>query len=156
MDDTTTSRERTLQQKLRRIRWGLSRAKNKIYANLNGYFWLPCPVCGTPFGGHEWQNGQFIKLQEDSPASQGICPPCSWELGEESAQVCNEFGHMLVSSWGSTQKPRVDDEGVMHIMIEFDTTSIPDRVMCSRCFQYFDPVTNQPLPRSLKITTYNK
>ena len=26
---------------------------NQLYAELLGYFWLPCPLCGTPFGGHE-------------------------------------------------------------------------------------------------------
>ncbi len=154
--NTITSRERTLQQKIRRIRWGLSRARNKIYANLNGYFWLPCPTCGTPFGGHEWQNGQSIKLREDSPSNQGICPLCSWELGEESAQICDELGHILERSWKPIQDSRFDEDGVIHIAIDFDMTRVPDRVMCSRCFRYFDPLTNQPLPRSLKITTYNK
>jgi hypothetical protein len=24
-----------------------------IRAILGGYFWLPCPMCGKPFGGHE-------------------------------------------------------------------------------------------------------
>lgn len=26
---------------------------NKFYAWLFGYFWLPCPLCGKYFGGHE-------------------------------------------------------------------------------------------------------
>lgn len=26
---------------------------HKIYAKLNGYFWLPCPICNEFFGGHE-------------------------------------------------------------------------------------------------------
>jgi hypothetical protein len=25
----------------------------KLYANLHGYFWLPCRVCGENFGGFE-------------------------------------------------------------------------------------------------------
>lgn len=24
-----------------------------LYAKLHGYFWLPCPICGRNFGGHE-------------------------------------------------------------------------------------------------------
>lgn len=24
-----------------------------LIATLGGYFWLPCPSCGEPFGGHE-------------------------------------------------------------------------------------------------------
>jgi hypothetical protein len=26
---------------------------HKLYAKVFGYFWLPCPVCGEYFGGHE-------------------------------------------------------------------------------------------------------
>ena len=28
-----------------------------IYADLMGYFWLPCPQCGRMFGGHETKGG---------------------------------------------------------------------------------------------------
>ena len=27
------------------------------FARQYGYFWLPCPVCHEPFGGHEWGPG---------------------------------------------------------------------------------------------------
>lgn len=26
---------------------------NWLYAELFNYFWLPCPICGQMFGGHE-------------------------------------------------------------------------------------------------------
>lgn len=26
---------------------------NRLWAMLWGYFWLPCPLCGRMFGGHE-------------------------------------------------------------------------------------------------------
>jgi len=29
------------------------RTLNKWYAYLMGYFWIPCPMCGRMFGGHE-------------------------------------------------------------------------------------------------------
>ena len=29
------------------------RVIHRIYARLFGYLWLPCPVCGKEFGGHE-------------------------------------------------------------------------------------------------------
>lgn len=29
------------------------RTLHRLYAWLFGYFWLPCPVCGKMFGGHE-------------------------------------------------------------------------------------------------------
>lgn len=31
----------------------LPRILHKWYADVNGYFWLPCPKCGRMFGGHE-------------------------------------------------------------------------------------------------------
>ena len=43
---------------------------NKIYAKLLGYFWLPCPICGQHFGGHEW--GKKDRESFDI----GICPDC--------------------------------------------------------------------------------
>lgn len=33
------------------VRW---RWVNRWYAKALFYFWLPCPICGEPFGGHEW------------------------------------------------------------------------------------------------------
>ncbi len=32
----------------------LGRSCNRAYARLFGYFWIPCPICGRRFGGHEW------------------------------------------------------------------------------------------------------
>ena len=31
----------------------------KLRAKLGGYFWLPCPVCGENFGGHEKPSGRL-------------------------------------------------------------------------------------------------
>jgi hypothetical protein len=30
---------------------------HRWYAGTRGYFWLPCPICGRYFGGHEWGGG---------------------------------------------------------------------------------------------------
>ncbi len=32
------------------------RAAHQAFAYLGGYFWLPCPLCGEHFGGHEWRD----------------------------------------------------------------------------------------------------
>lgn len=55
-----------------------ARRWNKFWANLNGYFWLPCPVCGKHFGGHEWGNSEYsgIRQAEDETRNTGICPDC--------------------------------------------------------------------------------
>lgn len=53
---------------------------NKLYANLNGYFWLPCD-CGRYFGGHEWFSGNTV--MDDEHGGHGICPKC----GEKKKQI---------------------------------------------------------------------
>jgi hypothetical protein len=47
-----------------------------------GYFWLPCPVCGNEFGGHEWRRvdgrPDSIHLPGDPSSTRtGICPRCT-------------------------------------------------------------------------------
>lgn len=55
-------------------------------ALFGGYFWLPCPVCGTEFGGHEWKDrdGKPSSIPDpDYPVGtghgRGICPACTIE-----------------------------------------------------------------------------
>ena len=61
---------------------------NKIYANIMGYFWIPCPVCGKHFGGHEYVNTVPLINVEDR--AMGVC---SHECGKK-AQILNDAnGH---------------------------------------------------------------
>jgi hypothetical protein len=59
----------------------LFRRLNKLYANLNGYFWLPCPLCGKEFGGHEWKDYNGLSSSVSVPdmeyGGKGICPDCT-------------------------------------------------------------------------------
>ena len=51
-----------------------------LYADLLGYFWLPCPSCGGMFGGHEiGQRTIWI-----SPG-RGVCC-CKWCDKPETAR----------------------------------------------------------------------
>mgnify|MGYP001609229028 CR=1 FL=1 len=48
---------------------------HRWYANAFGYFWLPCPICREPFGGHEMTDATLM----DTPnTGRGVCPGC-WE-----------------------------------------------------------------------------
>ena len=60
------------------------RLLNKIYAKVFGYFWLPCPVCGKEYGGHEhvWT----VPLIADDGRAYGVC---SHECGKK-AQALND------------------------------------------------------------------
>lgn len=60
-------------------RW---RRAHDLYADLAGFFWLSCPLCGTMFGGHEWRDidGKSSSVGE----GYAICPGCTRKgLGEE-------------------------------------------------------------------------
>lgn len=51
---------------------------NKMFAYLLGYFWLPCPLCGEDFGGHEWR----VSLMRSTGEGKGVCPKCSERAGQ--------------------------------------------------------------------------
>ena len=54
----------------------LPRARARIHAAVFGYFWLPCPVCGEMFGGHEQPSGA---VWDDSGRGRVTCPACAEE-----------------------------------------------------------------------------
>ena len=71
-----------------------SRKLNEVYANLLGYFWLPCPICGQEFGGHE-ATGMAI-YPEGEPLGRVICEDCTkegldakfyWDPDEQTAKM---------------------------------------------------------------------
>ena len=60
---------------------------NKIYAKVFGYFWIPCPICGQMFGGHEWKSydGMSSAIRTGKPGiNKGICKDCTLKgLGDK-------------------------------------------------------------------------
>ena len=61
----------------------MSRLLHKLYANFFGYFWLPCPLCGEMFGGHEWTSGGSIMTSWNT--REGVCSNC-----HDKAEAYNE------------------------------------------------------------------
>ena len=53
-----------------RRRW---RLVNHLYAFTFGYFWLPCPLCGEYFGGHEWEAGAGESIPTSIGRGEGVC-----------------------------------------------------------------------------------
>ena len=79
----------------RKPRGRLSRIWVRGRAALGGYFWLPCPVCGDPFGGHELGGGDLLLEQGHSAVT---CPRCP--------------GFWLRTERGIVEiKPRINDSG---------------------------------------------
>ncbi len=80
---------------------------NRAIALAEGYFWLPCPVCGQEFGGHEWlTEGQTDGLPASVPdpdargMSFGICPDCTWAGYGYPYEVASELWGMSAEQWG--------------------------------------------------------
>jgi len=65
------------------------RLLEKQYANRMGYFWLPCPLCGIFFGGHEWKNGDeySIPIKNRPGFFKGICPDCGNKRKKKTIQM---------------------------------------------------------------------
>ncbi|MFA5307692.1 MAG: hypothetical protein WC365_09645 [Candidatus Babeliales bacterium] len=57
----------------------ISRTLNKIYANLFGYFWLPCPICEEMFGGHEFSSSILMKTET---SGECVCKNCGGKAEE--------------------------------------------------------------------------
>ena len=58
----------------------LLRRLARFRAEIGGYFWLPCPLCGEFFGGQEWKDrgGTSSSLPTETPGLYvGICPACT-------------------------------------------------------------------------------
>lgn len=60
----------------------------KLLANICGYFWLPCPLCGEEFAGFEWctehDNSSIIK---DYSTSTGVCHNCHQKAKEYNERI---------------------------------------------------------------------
>lgn len=50
----------------------LPRWCHQLYAYVMGYFWIPCPICRRPFGGHEWA----ATLYTSQFTGRGVCQSC--------------------------------------------------------------------------------
>lgn len=56
----------------------LPRSLHRWYAHRFGHFWLPCPLCLRPFGGHEVTDGIPDPIG-GANRYLGICPVCTAE-----------------------------------------------------------------------------
>lgn len=66
-------------EKLARLVPTRFRRFHRAYATLCGFFWLPCPLCGREFGGHQF--GKSVPDPMNPPfGGVGVCPPCSRAL----------------------------------------------------------------------------
>lgn len=105
-----------------RVKFRLSRSAAQAYASTHGFFWLPCPLCGSYFGGHEWQDGHAIPSGENT---QGVCPICGDGLLRAAATMCAVYGHTFGGVWKAT----ATSPGSLSIKLDRP----PDLVRCMTC-----------------------
>ena len=74
----------------------LPRFVHRVYAGLNAYFWLPCPICGRMFGGHE-EKGMLYK---------------GWHGGVSVCSNCIEIAEKRNKEYWDAQSPIVIEEYV--------------------------------------------
>ena len=67
------------------------RALHCLYAWTLGYFWLPCPVCGRYFGGHENGGGH---LHLTPSLGKMTCPDCpgEWHYVDDDRYAVRDDG----------------------------------------------------------------
>lgn len=62
----------------------LPKCVRKAAAFSGGYFWLPCPICGEEFGGHEWKDPRAV-LKTSPHEGWGVCSDCIEEAQRRNA-----------------------------------------------------------------------
>lgn len=67
---------------------------HKFYAKTFGYFWLPCPICGEYFGGHEILDKKTAHILVDGTI---------WSVCTKDACISEAISHNI-SKWYATKK----------------------------------------------------
>jgi hypothetical protein len=85
----------------------INRVLHNWYAFLLGYFWLPCPLCGREFGGHEWKDrdgrSSVIPDPNGGPSTGiAVCPDCT-----RAGKGSTEWGGGYIPPSASLDPPRV-------------------------------------------------
>jgi hypothetical protein len=60
----------------------MPRSLHRLYAGAMRYFWLPCPICGEMFGGHETEvtRGAYVP-DHDGSTGKMVCRRCFTKTG---------------------------------------------------------------------------
>lgn len=73
-----------------------NREAERQFANRNSYFWLPCPLCGEEFGGHE-KSFEGVPINGDPNHRQMVCPKP--ECQKKARELTEEAERQNPSPW---------------------------------------------------------
>lgn len=89
----------------------IPRFLHKFYAWFNNYFWIPCPKCGRPFGGHETEGGTLFDYHDGyvpgvDAARKGrvTCSKCPGLWEERDGEIYPIWGRVFVGIEGSLNR----------------------------------------------------
>src|SRR6266446_1757418 len=68
------------------------RVLNWLYARWHAYYWVPCPICGQMYGGHEAKGGT---LWTHGGGGQAVCPDCADAPALHRANI-ERFEHGMI------------------------------------------------------------
>lgn len=69
------------------------------YAVQNGFFWLNCPLCGEPFGGHEVSDESGFAMVDGQ--MKVVCPTCQAD-GRAKYRTPEEQEALFLSRYRAT------------------------------------------------------
>ena len=67
---------------------------HKLYAKMFGYFWIPCPLCGDMFGGHERHAKKSLRVSNNS--GKVVCQYCEIVVVLENYRRAFQFDFEVV------------------------------------------------------------
>ena len=77
------------------------RTWNRFRATIGGYFWLPCPICGQMFGGHEEHGNLAISYS----SGKLTCIECASEAERQSNKLYEEVQYTYYMDSNGCLKP---------------------------------------------------
>lgn len=93
-----------------KIKFSTPRWIHCVRAFIGGYFWLPCPLCGRNFGGHEKGNGFLMT---------------SWAGGMSTCPKCREEARRRNAEWIKANPYPADDAGTTTFGPSISTSHAP-------------------------------
>jgi hypothetical protein len=101
-------------------------------ARSEGYFWLPCPVCGEQFGGFECSR---LSVPNGQPGGGMMtCLACEYEVGIRESSTCREHGHVPTEVWAMVTTSHSVDRGRHEVSGTIDLGGPPSERYCAVCF----------------------
>jgi hypothetical protein len=88
------------------------RSAHRLWAHRRGYFWMPCPLCGRDFGGHESRSiaGKPASVPDPTCPPRGpcgplmsvtICPPCTRAGRGVEVELPDDPSFGPAAGWGA-------------------------------------------------------